>query len=67
MKANWKLIGIGVAAAAALVYPGIKLYQYIAKRRAEANKAEGEEEQEVKPLRLLKHAKHTPHHRVAHN
>jgi len=65
MKANWKVIGIGVAAAAALVYPAIKLYQYIAKRRAEAD--QGEEDHQPKPVRLLKHAKHTPHHRVAHN
>ena len=65
MKANWKVIGISLAVAGALVYPAIKLYQYIAKKRAEGDK--GEEDHELKPLRLLKHAKHTPHHRAAHN
>ena len=65
MKANWKVIEITLAAAGALVFPAIKLYQYIARKRAEGDDAE--EDHELKPLRLLKHAKHTPHHRATHN
>ena len=65
MKPNWKLIGFGVAAAAALVYPALKLYQFMMARKAENEKPE--EDHELKTPRILHHSKHTPHHRVAHN
>jgi hypothetical protein len=40
MKANWKSIGIITASAAALVYPALRLYQFLMK----AGKKPGNEE-----------------------
>ena len=64
MNKNLRNIGIATLVAGALVYPAMKLYQYIAKRMAE-----GEEEAETprKTMHLLHRNKHTPHHTARHN
>lgn len=70
MKANWKTVGLVALAAGALYYPGLKLYQYIAKRRAQAgNEGQESDKEETATKHLFsayrgKH--HTPHHRHDH-
>ncbi len=66
MKKYWKAIAIA-AAAGALVYPAMKLYQYIAKRIADGKAAEEEEEHPVKNLGFIHHSQHKPHHRKTQN
>ena len=66
MNKQLRNIGIGTLVAGALVYPAIKLYQYIAKRRAGMAGDEGEEEKAPKKkMHMLHKNKHTPHH-MAH-
>ncbi|MCW3123820.1 MAG: hypothetical protein JWQ38_3312 [Flavipsychrobacter sp.] len=66
MKKYWQAIGITVVAAGILVYPAIRLYQYIAKRRAEGAPEE-EEEHHIKAFAPAYRGKHKPHHRHTHN
>jgi hypothetical protein len=65
MKKNWQIIGIAVIAAGVLYYPALKLYQFIAKKRAANNKEEDEEEHRVKTFSPAYRGKHKvhPHHR----
>jgi hypothetical protein len=65
MKKQWQAIGITVAAAALLYYPALKLYQYIAKKRAEGN--EESEDHVVKAFAPAYRGKHKPHQRHTHN
>ncbi len=65
MKKYWKAIAIA-AAAGILVYPAMKLYQYVAKKRAEGREDE-EEEAPHKNLGFIHHSQHTPHHRKMSN
>ena len=65
MKKYWKAIAIA-AAAGALVYPAMKLYQYIERKRGE--RAENEEEEpHMKNLGFIHHSQHTPHYRKMRN
>lgn len=65
MKNTWKTVGLIAVAAGALYYPGLKLYQYIAKRRAALKNAVDEGEEHTKHIlsSYLHKAKHKPHHR----
>ena len=67
MKKYWKAIGIVVVAAGALYYPAMKLYQYIARKRAEGDNKEGEPEHHIKAFSPAYRGKHKPHHRHPHN
>ena len=66
MNKQRKAIGISVIVAALLVYPAIKLYQYIAKRKAEGDN-EPEETHHMKAFSPAYRGKHKPHHRSEHN
>ena len=66
MKKYWKAIAI-TAAAGALVYPAMKLYQYIAKRIADGKAGEEDEEHPMKNLGFIHHSQHKPHHRRMQN
>ena len=61
MNKQLRNIGIATLVAGALIYPAMKLYQYIAKRRTEMDTDE-EEEAPKKKLHLLHKNKHVPHH-----
>ncbi len=68
MNKQLRNIGIATLVAGALVYPAMKLYQYVAKRRADMAKDEAEGEEEKAPkkkMHLLHKNKHVPHH-MAH-
>ncbi len=66
MKKYWKAIAVA-AAAGILVYPAMKLYQYVAKKRAEGKEDEGENEHPMKHLGFIHHSQHKPHHRKMSN
>jgi hypothetical protein len=65
MKANWKVIGIVSASAALLVYPSMKLYQFLAKKLAkgEGNETGGKK----KPFLHTLRGKRNPLNRQPHN
>ncbi len=65
MNKYWKAIGIAVVAAGVLYYPALKLYQFIAKKRAEGK--EEPEDHVVKAFAPAYRGKHKPHHRHPHN
>ncbi len=66
MKKYWKAIAIA-AAAGALVYPAVKLYQYLERKRAQRAENEEEEEHPLKNLGFIHHSQHKPHHRKMQN
>jgi len=66
MKKYWKVIGISAAVAAALYYPAMRLYKYIAARGAQEDENTGEEVK-VKAFSPAYRGKHKPHHRHAQN
>jgi len=63
MNKNLRNIGIATIVAGALIYPAMKLYQYLAKKRTAGDENENEPK---KTMRVLHHTKHVPHH-AAHN
>ena len=68
MNKQLRNIGIAALVAGALVYPAIKLYQYIAGRLTADDT--GKDKAPAKKMRLLSHNGHTPHHMAhmsAHN
>ena len=65
MKKYWQVIGLAVVAAGVLYYPALRLYQYIAKKKAEGNDNEGEHL--VKAFAPAYRGKHKPHHRHSHD
>jgi hypothetical protein len=67
MKKYWKVIGISALVAGALYYPAMKLYKYIAKRRAEGDENTAEGEVKMKAFSPAYRGKYKPHHRHAHN
>ena len=67
MKKYWRVIGISALVAGALYYPAMKLYKYIAKRRAEGDDQSEESEPRVKTFSPAYRGKHKPHHRHPHN
>jgi len=67
MKKYWRVIGISAVVAGALYYPAMKLYKYIAKKRAEADENTPEGEVHVKAFSPAYRGKHKPHHRHPHN
>lgn len=66
MKNTWKTVGLVALAAGVLYYPGMKLVQYIAKKRGEMKDAAEDMEHPTKHIlsSYLKKNKHTPHHRA---
>ena len=62
MKKYWKTVGIIALAAGALYYPAMKLFKYIAKKRAGALAGE-EGEHYLKAFSPAYRGKHHPHHR----
>jgi len=67
MKKYGQAIGLTLVIAGVLVYPAIKLFQYIAKRRAEGNDNEPAETHLLKAFAPAFRGKHKPHHRSEHN
>ena len=69
MNKTVRNIGIATLVAGALVYPALKLYQYLTANRDE-KETEPEEPAPKKKMRVLNHTKHVPHHMAhmsAHN
>jgi len=62
MKKYWKTIAIAAGVAGALYYPAMKLYKYIARKRAEGVASE-DGEHHVKAFSPAYRGKHKPHHR----
>ena len=68
MNKQLKNIGIATLVAGALIYPAIKLYQYLAKSREQDTDANNDNDKAPKKtMRVLHHTKHVPHHMAAHN
>lgn len=68
MKKSLRNAGIVVLAAGVLTYPAIKLFQYVAKRRAEGREDDNaEEDHTVKGFARAYRGKNKPHHRHAEN
>jgi hypothetical protein len=67
MKKSWMAIGITVAAAGALFYPALKLYQYLAKKRSAAGNAEAGAEHHIKAFVPAFRGKHRKSHNRAEN
>jgi hypothetical protein len=67
MNKYWKALGITAVTAAILYYPALKLYQYIAAKRAEGKEEDTEEEHHIKQFSPAYRGKHKPHHRHPHN
>ena len=62
MNKQLRNIGIATLVAGALIYPAMKLYQYLTREQ------EGEDDAAPKKtMRILHHTKHAPHHMAAHN
>jgi hypothetical protein len=67
MKKYGQAIGITLIVAGALVYPALRLFQYISKKRQKDTTGEPEEAQHVKAFSPAYRGKHNPHHRSEHN
>jgi hypothetical protein len=74
MKKYWKTIGLMALAGAALYYPVLKLYQYIATKKTsgKANASDDDDNddgtrQKRKAFASQCRGKHLPHHRHSHN
>ena len=67
MKKHWKAIGIIALTAGALCYPAVKLFEYLAKKRAEGLTEGNEEEHHIKAFSPAYRGEHKPHHRHPQN
>ena len=65
MNNYWKAIGVAAVGVAILYYPAMKLYQYLAGKRADDS--EERETHHMKAFLPAYRGKHNPHSRSAHD